>query len=73
VNKVKSPSYDDIVIGAGHNGLVCAAYLARAGHRVLVLERRENVGGFVTTEELIKKAPGFKSNAACAGTGAELP
>jgi phytoene dehydrogenase-like protein len=49
------------------------AYLARAGHRVLVLERRENVGGFVTTEELIKKAPGFKSNAACAGTGAELP
>src|SRR5687767_14710442 len=43
--------YDVIVIGAGHNGLVAAAYLSRAGRRVLVLERRELVGGCVVTEE----------------------
>src|SRR5919204_3543198 len=49
--------YDVIVIGAGHNGLVTAAYLARAGRRVLVLERRELVGGACVTEELW---PGFK-------------
>src|SRR5687767_9742594 len=44
--------YDAIIIGAGHNGLVTAAYLARAGRRVLVLERREVIGGCVVTEEL---------------------
>jgi phytoene dehydrogenase-like protein len=43
---------DAIIIGAGHNGLVCAAYLARAGRRVLVLERRELVGGCAVTEEV---------------------
>lgn len=49
-------SYDAIIIGGGHNGLVCAAYLARAGRRVLVLERREVLGGAAVTEELY---PGF--------------
>ncbi|MFQ5744292.1 MAG: phytoene desaturase family protein, partial [Acidobacteriota bacterium] len=46
-----------VVIGAGHNGLVAAAYLARAGRSVLVLERRSLVGGTATTEEM---APGFR-------------
>jgi phytoene dehydrogenase-like protein len=49
--------YDAIVIGGGHNGLVCTAYLARAGKRVLVLERRELVGGAAVTEEVF---PGFR-------------
>ena len=44
--------YDAIIVGAGHNGLVCAAYLARAGRKVLVLERRELVGGCAVTEEI---------------------
>jgi phytoene dehydrogenase-like protein len=49
--------YDIIVIGGGHNGLVNAAYLARAGKRVLVLERRHLLGGAAVTEEVF---PGFK-------------
>ncbi len=52
-----SKTYDAIVVGAGHNGLVCAAYLAKAGRKVLVLERRHQVGGATTTEEIY---PGFK-------------
>jgi len=49
--------YDAIIIGGGHNGLVNAAYLARAGRKVLVLERRHLVGGATVTEEVF---PGFK-------------
>jgi phytoene dehydrogenase-like protein len=49
--------YDAIVVGGGHNGLVCAAYLARAGKRVLVVERDEIVGGAARTQEVF---PGFK-------------
>src|SRR5438874_2039677 len=52
-----STKYDCIVIGGGHNGLVNAAYLARAGKRVLVLERRHVLGGAAVTEEVF---PGFK-------------
>ena len=48
--------YDAIIIGGGHNGLVCAAYLAKAGRKVLVLERRHVLGGAAVTEELY---PGF--------------
>ncbi|MBW4538525.1 MAG: NAD(P)/FAD-dependent oxidoreductase [Myxacorys chilensis ATA2-1-KO14] len=53
--------YDAIIIGAGHNGLVCAAYLLKAGYKVLLLEKREIPGGAATTEELMPEdAPGFK-------------
>src|SRR5512138_758677 len=56
-----SVSYDLIVIGGGHNGLVTAAYAARAGLKTLVLERREVLGGACVTEELW---PGFKVSTA---------
>src|SRR5499425_1794026 len=49
-------SYDVVVIGGGHNGLVNAAYLARSGKKVLVLERRKVLGGAAVTEEIV---PGF--------------
>ena len=53
----KVNKYDAIVIGGGHNGLTAAAYLARAGKKVLVLERRHVLGGAAVTEEIF---PGFK-------------
>ena len=53
--------YDAIIVGGGHNGLVTSAYLARAGRRVVVLEKRELVGGCCVTEEIW---PGFKVSTA---------
>lgn len=57
----KHGKYDAIVIGGGHNGLVCAAYLAKAGRKVCVLERRHVLGGCATTEQLW---PGYKVSTA---------
>jgi len=53
--------YDAAIIGGGHNGLVCAAYLAMAGRKVVVLERRSVVGGAAVTEEF---HPGFRNSVA---------
>lgn len=53
--------YDAVIIGAGHNGLVCAFYLARAGYKVRVVERRDVVGGAAVTEEF---HPGFRNSVA---------
>ena len=55
MSKIKK--YDAIVIGGGHNGLTAAAYLGRAGKKVLVLERRHVLGGAAVTEEVF---PGFR-------------
>jgi len=65
-----STKYDAVIIGAGHNGLVTAAYLAKAGKRVLVLERREVLGGRAVTEEF---APGFKASPTTDLCGLLLP
>ena len=54
-------AYDAVIVGGGHNGLVCAFYLARAGLRVRVLERRDVVGGAAVTEEFY---PGFRNSTA---------
>ncbi len=52
-------AYDAIIIGGGHNGLVCGAYLAKAGLKTLVLERRHVIGGAAVTEEF---SPGFRGS-----------
>jgi phytoene dehydrogenase-like protein len=57
VSDLAKRRWDAIVVGAGHNGLTCAAYLARSGKRVLVLEARERVGGACTLDETW---PGFR-------------
>lgn len=62
--------YDCIIVGAGHNGLICAAGLARQGWRVLVLERRDVVGGCCVTEELW---PGYKVSTAAYVVSLLLP
>ncbi len=59
-------NYDAIIIGAGHNGLVTAGYLAKAGRRVLVLERRDIVGGAAVTEEIF---PGVRVSSVADGSG----
>src|SRR6202790_3437 len=51
VRELVSRRWDVVIVGAGHNGLACAAYLARAGQRVLVIESRARVGGACTIEE----------------------
>ena len=58
---VSAARYDAVVIGAGHNGLVTAAYLSRAGRSVLVLERRPVIGGACVTEEVW---PGYRVSTA---------
>ena len=55
------PDYDIAIVGGGHNGLVCATYLARAGLRVVVLEQNSTVGGAAVTEEFY---PGFRNSVA---------
>ena len=54
-------TWDAVIIGAGHNGLTCGAYLARAGMKVKVLEARHTQGGAAVTEEF---APGYR-NSSC--------
>jgi phytoene dehydrogenase-like protein len=54
-------TFDAVIVGGGHNGLVCAAYLAKAGLKVTVLERRDVVGGAAVTEEF---HPGFRNSVA---------
>ena len=62
--------YDAIVVGAGHNGLVAANYLANAGLKVAVFERRHKVGGAAVTEEIF---PGFKFSRASYLAGLLIP
>lgn len=63
-------TYDIIIVGAGHNGLVAACYLARAGLKTLVLERRETIGGGSITDEI---HPGFRCSTLAHSAGPLLP
>ncbi|HEV2905246.1 MAG TPA: FAD-dependent oxidoreductase, partial [Pyrinomonadaceae bacterium] len=63
-------THDIIIIGGGHNGLVAACYLAKAGLKPLVLERREVVGGTSVTEEI---HPGFRCSTLAHSVGPLLP
>src|SRR3954447_21392033 len=60
-NMASSTRADALIIGGGHNGLVCAAYLAASGLKVTILERRDVVGGAAVTEEF---HPGFRNSVA---------
>jgi phytoene dehydrogenase-like protein len=57
MSKITMADFDVIIVGAGHNALVCGGYLAKAGYRVCVVERRHIVGGAVVTEEIV---PGYR-------------
>ena len=59
--------FDAIVVGAGHNGLTTAAYLAKAGRSVLVLEKRDRVGGILDTVELAPGRPGDRASSTRSG------
>lgn len=61
IANTKATAYDAVIIGGGHNGLVCAAYLAQAGLKTVVLERRAVAGGAAVTEEF---HPGFRNSVA---------
>lgn len=67
---MKNHQYDAIIIGGGHNGLVTAAYLAKAGKKVAVFERRDTLGGAAATEEIW---PGFKINTGATDAGLLRP
>lgn len=65
-----SNSFDVVIVGAGHNGLVCGGYLARAGLKVVVLERSDRIGGACVTEELF---PGYRISTASYSLSLLLP
>jgi len=70
VQNNRTNDFDVIVVGGGHNGLVAAGYLAKAGRKVLVLEKRQIVGGAAVTEELF---PGFRFSSLADGSGSLSP
>jgi len=63
-------NYDTVIVGAGHNGLVAAAYLAKGGRRVMILEKRDEVGGAAVSEEL---SPGYRFSTCADGSGYLAP